>query len=247
MRTESADQSNASRGLQCERENIAARSAFSIHRARSHNQGMGGSRPPDSPSTILGSARAAAAPYRRPGCCTPRSNRVAAVRDPLARTETARPREQPDVAGRRIKRRLHSPERVLGYPVVSAVVIEGAHSRPLGGQQVQTGAGDRAPLTLGKVLGLGQTHPVLPDQWSGRPRPGRWSTHPHPPLYRRSPPDTVTTAAGGQRSSARPIVIGAAGSAPSHRPGRPVHWAATARTCPRRSRRAARIRACPWR
>ena len=57
--------------------------------------------------------------------------------------------EQPDITGRRIKRRLHSPERVLGYPVVSAVVIEGARSRPLGAQQVQTGVGDRAPLILG--------------------------------------------------------------------------------------------------
>jgi hypothetical protein len=33
--------------------------------------------------------------------------------------------------------------------VVSAVVIEGAHSRPLGVQQVQTDVGNRAPLPLG--------------------------------------------------------------------------------------------------
>ena len=44
---------------------------------------------------------------------------------------------------------VHPTERVLGYPMVSAIVIEGAHPQPLGAQQLQTGVGDRAPLTLG--------------------------------------------------------------------------------------------------
>ena len=44
--------------------------------------------------TTFGSfrSRAAAAPARRPGCCTPRSNPVPAVTDPPGRTGSARPR-----------------------------------------------------------------------------------------------------------------------------------------------------------
>ena len=61
--------------------------------ARSHNQGMGGVEAAGQPELHLRIVqRAAAAPDRRPGCCYPRGNPVAAVRDPLARTETARPR-----------------------------------------------------------------------------------------------------------------------------------------------------------
>ena len=79
---------------QGEGEDVAARPAFAVHRAGRDDQRVGRVQATGDADHDLGIVRApaAAAPAPRPGCCRPRSNPVAAVADPTARTGSARPR-----------------------------------------------------------------------------------------------------------------------------------------------------------
>ena len=88
--------------------------------------------------------------------------------------------------------------------VVAAVVVERAHPQPFRAQQFEVHVGDRAPLPLGKTLGLREAARRSPRSSSGRPRPGRWWIRPLPPRRRRRRPGSATT-----RSAPAGAVLGA--------------------------------------
>ena len=104
---------------------------------------------------------------------------------------------QPDVAVRRVEAELDRAgrrrcARAWWRRLSSNVPIR---SRSARSRSRSTSATERrAPF--GEPLGSRPAARRSRRSWSGRPRPGRWSTRPHPPRRRRRRPGSATTPSG---------------------------------------------------
>ena len=68
---------------------------------------------------------------------------------------------QPDIRHRRVEPERDAAERLARRKVPPAVVVEGAHPRPLLAQEVEIDVGERHPAARRKAFGLGEQHAVL--------------------------------------------------------------------------------------
>ena len=155
-----------------ERQNVAARPAFSVHRAGGDDQRMGGvqaTRDADHHLRVVQRAQPLLQSRHLDVV-----GLVAILFQPCGiRRDEREPLDlaaQTDVAGGRVELELDAPERLRVDAVVRPVVVERAHPQPLGAQQLEIDVGDRAPRALGEALGAGQLDAVLPDHRLAVPR-----------------------------------------------------------------------------
>ena len=183
---------------QRERQNVAARPVFPVHRARCDDQRVRRVQPTGNPDDDL---RVVQRPQSllEPGDL----NVVGLVAVLLQPVGIGRHERKPldlapqsDVAGRWIQSKLDSPERLRQRPVVTAVVVERSHPQSFGAKQLGVDVGHRLVALLWGNAPIGRAARRSPRSWSGRPRPGRSSTHPPRRRRRRRRPGTATTPTG---------------------------------------------------
>ncbi len=144
---------------QSEREDVAARPAFPVHRTRGHDQRMRRVQAAGNTDHDLGIVQRAQ-PLLEPG----NLDVVALVAIPFQAKRIARHEREPfhlalqaDVPPTRwVELETDAAERLQPILMVPAIVVEGAHPEPLGAQQVQIDVGDRSPLALRESFGFGQ-------------------------------------------------------------------------------------------
>ena len=151
-------------------EDAVARAAEQVHRLGGDDQGVGGVEPArDADHDRAGRRwRAGAGPGRRPGCCSPRSNRPRAAPDRRERTGTARPggagRDRPR-AGARVK-----AMRRNGPAWRRALSSKRAHLQPLLPQHAEVDIGGGHDGRLREAFGFRQQRAVLVDAGLAVPR-----------------------------------------------------------------------------
>ncbi len=157
---------------QRERENVAARPVFPVHRAGGDDHRVRGVQPAGQPEHHLRVVQRAQ-PLLQAGDLDVVGLVAVMFQPGRIRRHEREPLDltaQPDVTRRRVEPEFHPPEGLRGDPMVDGVVVEGAHPQPLRTQQLEVHVGDRGALALGETLRGGQAHAVLPHHRLAVPR-----------------------------------------------------------------------------